>query len=127
MDGPPALVVLVLSAMFGSGTYAALRRNPKWYMWVVNMVIGTSSGTIFAPLLCEWRGWEGMHAANGAAFGLGLLGVTVCRLVVDGAENKAIQNWLRAKWGLPPVDWKMGEQRPPSDSDVKPANGTSAT
>ena len=109
MDELPPSIVLLSSSAFGSATYALLRRNSVWYGWLANFVIGTASGFLFAPIICNWQGWVDTHAQPACGFTLGLVGVIMCRSIVDAAENDGtktfimwLKGWLRKTFGLPP-------------------------
>jgi hypothetical protein len=101
-------IALWLSSAFGAAVYVFMRpASGQRFGGIINLAIGTGTGAIFAPLICEWQGWPGTHSLGGTGCVLGFLGVTMFRAVLDSAESDGAKtlvfyakNWLRRTFGM---------------------------
>ena len=68
---------------------------------LMGIVAGTLASFWLTPAICDWRGLNNIHGRHAAAFSLGLVGITFCRLVVSAAKSEQVTRLVKRFFNWP--------------------------
>lgn len=90
------------AGLSGSLVFAFVRPDREdWLRSMMSVLGGALTSFFLAPAFCEWRDLESVHAKHAVAFGFGLIGMIVCRLVVTSAQSESAKTaWEAVFRGL---------------------------
>lgn len=81
----------------------ALKFTPgaAWWERLVNVLAGSAMAGFLSPALVHWLGLDAPHYASGAAFLVGLLGMSLAAAALewvrDGGARRMVESWLPAR------------------------------